>query len=147
MKWLVPPVLFFFSLIGIAITAYYWPGYRLVPPPYNWFGMAVVLGGLIFGGSGSRTFLRLRTNLHTFRNPNILVTDGVFSVSRNPMYLGFTLMLAGVVLTVDYSTPLVFVLVFFAVSHFWYIPFEERRMRETFGDVYLAYSQKTRRWI
>ena len=147
MKWLVPPVLFLFCLIGIATTAYYWPGYRLVPPPYNWFGMAVVLGGLIFGGVGSRTFVRRRTNLNTFRDPGTLVTDGLFAVSRNPMYLGFVLALAGVVLVVNCSTPLVFVLVFFAVAQFWYIPFEERRMREVFGDAYVAYSRKTRRWI
>lgn len=147
MKWLVPPVLFVFCLIGIAITAYNCPGYRLVPSPYNWFCLAIVLGGLILGATGSRTFIRLRTNLNTFRDPNILVTDGVFSVSRNPMYLGFVLMLAGVGLTVDYSTPLVFVLVFFVVAQFWYIPFEEDRMRDTFGDLYLAYSRKTRRWF
>jgi protein-S-isoprenylcysteine O-methyltransferase Ste14 len=115
--------------------------------PYNWSGLAVVLCGLILGATGSRTFIRLRTNLNTFRNPNILVTDGVFSVSRNPMYLGFTLVLAGVVLIIDWSTPLVFVLAFFAAAQFWYIPFEERRMRETFGDLYLAYCRKTRRWV
>ena len=147
MKWLVPPVLFAFCLIGIAITAYNWPGYQLVPQPYNWFGMVIVLGGLIIGGVGSRTFVRLRTNLNTFKNPDRLVTDGIFALSRNPMYLGFTLMLAGAVLVVDRATPVVFVLVFFAVAQFWYIPFEERRMRETFGDLYLAYSRNTRRWI
>lgn len=147
MKWLVPPVLFSFCLIGIAITAYCWPGYQLVPPPYNWFGIAVVLGGLILGGVSSRAFVRLRTNLPTFNDPNVLVTDGMFAISRNPIYLGFTLVLVGVVLIVDCSTPIVFVLVFFAVAQFWYVPFEERRMHETFGDRYVAYCRKTRRWI
>lgn len=147
MKWLLPPVLFAFCLIGMAAVVYLVPGSQLLRPPFNWLGAIVVVIGLAVGASGSRLFLRRRTELNTFGHPRQMVTDGVFAISRNPMYLGFVLMLLGVAFVVDRLAPFLFVLLFAAAAQFWYVPFEERRMRETFGDEYAGYCRKTRRWI
>lgn len=87
------------------------------------------------------------TNIKTFDSPNTRVTNGWFRFSRNPMYLGFTLLLAGAAAVAGcayaFAPPMVFVIVAARI----YIPFEERAMVTTFGDAYGSYCRKVRRWI
>jgi len=102
------------------------------------------LGGLIaaiglgFTLSGARLFSRIGTNIKTFNKPDQLVVSGLFSISRNPMYLGFLLLLAGIAVALGTLAPFVIVTAFFMITNLWYIPFEEQKMEETFGRDYLA---------
>jgi protein-S-isoprenylcysteine O-methyltransferase Ste14 len=117
------------------------------PPWRVALGVAVAVAGLSLTLAAARHFERQRANIVTFRNPTKLVVDGWFRVSRNPMYLGFALFLAGVALALGgLFTPLpaaLFVLAAEAV----YIPIEERAMTRVFGEDYLRYSKRVRRWF
>lgn len=147
MTRLVPPVLF--ALLGLALV------------PLNWFhpdtlvmradaampwdvplalGLAVLLWAFVH-------FKRKRAEIHTFKQPKDIITDGPFRYSRNPMYLGFSLLLLGAAFYVNTWSALLAPLAFVLTAMFWYIPHEERRMRETFGTAYDEYAGKTRRWI
>jgi protein-S-isoprenylcysteine O-methyltransferase Ste14 len=119
----------------------------MLPFPYNLVGIPVLVGGGAILVMASGRFRRLQTNINTFRDPDILVTDGLFAVSRNPMYLGFVLTLLGVAMLSSAASSLGVVAIFFLVTHFWYIPFEERAAEARFGEAYLAYKRKVRRWI
>jgi protein-S-isoprenylcysteine O-methyltransferase Ste14 len=147
MKWLVPPVLFFACVAAMASSIYLAHGHALVPPPYNWIGVLLVAAGLALGVIGAATFRRVRTNINTFKNPDVLVTSGVFAISRNPMYLGFVLALFGAALIFNGTTALAIAAAFFLVAALWYVPFEEARMKAVFGEQFDAYRRKTRRWI
>jgi protein-S-isoprenylcysteine O-methyltransferase Ste14 len=92
-------------------------------------------------------FSKLGTPIKPFDEPNKLVTDGFFKYSRNPMYLGFALVLLGVWLLLGALSPLLGVVLFVAITDRWYIPFEERALVEKFGPEFQAYRSKTRRWI
>ena len=83
----------------------------------------------------------------TFDTPRNLVTTGLFAWSRNPMYLGFTLVLLAAALAVNMWLALLGPLAFFLAAQFWYVPFEERAARETFGVAYEIYAARTRRWV
>jgi protein-S-isoprenylcysteine O-methyltransferase Ste14 len=85
--------------------------------------------------------------VNTFSNPDQLVTDGLYRFSRNPMYLGFALVLIGVWLLLGRLTPLMGVLLFVLVADRWYIAYEECRLVETFGQAFTAYKAHTRRWL
>lgn len=146
MKWLLPPVLFLLCLFAMFTAAWYVPE-SIFPAPYNWWGALLILAGLAFGATGAATFREKRTNLNPLRNPTVLVTGGVFSLSRNPMYLGLAVCLLGVALILDTAPAFFFVVLFFLVANYWYVPFEEMRMRESFGATYEAYCARTRRWI
>jgi len=76
-----------------------------------------------------------------------LVRSGPFRFSRNPMYLGIVLMLLGVAAWVGSFPMLIAPLGFFALVSVVFIPHEESRLREVFGDDYVSYSQRVRRWI
>jgi len=77
----------------------------------------------------------------------VLVSDGLFRWSRNPMYLGFVLLLLGIAILLGTATPFAGPLIFAIVADRWYIGFEERAMRQKFGADYEAYRRRTRRWI
>ena len=94
-----------------------------------------------------KRFDKINTEIHTFKKPRRLVTDGVFKISRNPIYLGFAISLLGVWILLGSLLPIVGCLLFILVANYWYIPFEERAMKETFGAKYENYTSTVRRWI
>lgn len=148
MKWLIPPVLL--VIVAAVMIALFrgLPEWRMLPEPFNYLiGLPLVAAGLGLAFAGSHRFRRANTNIHTFRRPDVLVTDGIFSISRNPMYLGFALALAGFAVKLNTPANLALVVLFVLVADLWYIRFEEKAAEEAFGDAYLRYRRRTRRWI
>jgi protein-S-isoprenylcysteine O-methyltransferase Ste14 len=144
---LLPPRLFLILLAAMIGIHYVLPGPAVVALPYNLAGAVVIALGLLIGFSGSRLFGRVGTNIRTFNEPGTLVTDGPFRWSRNPMYLGFVLLLLGTAILLGTATPFAGPPVFAVVADRWYIAFEERALRRKFGSDYEAYMSRTRRWI
>ncbi len=147
MKWLIPPILFGISALVMAAVDRWWAVVRWVPEPWHWLGLAPLVLGLAVSGAGRLQFKKESANIWTFGQPNRLVTGGVFRLTRNPMYLGFILVLLGWAVFLGSLTPMAVWLVFVAACAFWYVPFEEARMAETFGDSFAAYRRTTRRWL
>ena len=94
-------------------------------------------------------FIKSKTTVNPiqFEEVNILVTSGIFKYSRNPMYLGMLMIVlsTSIFYLNIYSilTPLLFIL---WINKFQ-IKREEEFLIEKFGDEYLSYKKKTRRWI
>ena len=76
-----------------------------------------------------------------------IVSSGPFRFSRNPMYLGIVVILLGIAVWVGSLPMLIAPAGFFAFMSLVFIPYEEQRLREAFGDDYVSYTQKVRRWI
>src|SRR5262249_55024845 len=77
----------------------------------------------------------------------VIIRSGPFRFSRNPMYLGIVFMLLGIAVWVGSLAMLIAPVGFFAFMSRVFIPYEEQRLREAFGDDYVSYTQKVRRWI
>lgn len=111
------------------------------------------LGGILVGGGALLMLLAVyemrnqKTTVVPHQTPSRLVQTGIFSRSRNPIYLGDVLILAGLILRFDavLSLPLVPVLLWLLERRF-VIP-EENRMRKTFRLEWARYEQKVRRWV
>jgi len=143
----IPPVLWAL-LIGLMVYARETvPLANLFDTPARLGGFAVIAAGLGIQAVAAGQFVRARTNLHAFGDPDRLVTDGLFALSRNPMYLGFVLTLAGAALLLNTVSALAGPVVFFLVANAWYIPREERLAEAIFGDAYRAYRARVRRWL
>ncbi len=147
MKKFMPPHLFLACLIITAGLHYSFPIATLIEFPWNLAGAIPLAAGLVFLIWGSNRFTRVGTNIRPFNDPNVLVTSGPFRVSRNPMYLGFTLVLIGVWLFFGTLTPALGTLVFVATISVWFIPDEEIRCEAVFGEDYLIYKREVRRWL
>lgn len=76
-----------------------------------------------------------------------LVVTGVYSYTRNPMYLAVTLMLAGEALYFSSGVLLVYAVAVFIAFNLFIVLHEEPRLRRDFGDQYTAYTDKVRRWL
>lgn len=123
------------------------PGYEVVLYPFSLIGIIPLIGGLWLSKHGSDTFEKAETNIHTFNNPDILVTKGIYKISRNPMYLGFLIALFGIAILLGDLVSFFLVFIFYKLVEVWYIKYEESIMEEMFKDSYKEYKQKVRRWI
>lgn len=146
MRRLLPPSLVLMLAAGqAAVTAL--PTPTLHDGPWRWSGPAVIVSGAALTLTGARQFARRRTNIVTFDDPDVLVDDGLFAITRNPMYVGFTLMLVGGAVLSGAWLAWLGPVGFFAAADLWYIPFEEARMRAVFGDEYERYGRRVGRWL
>lgn len=76
-----------------------------------------------------------------------LVTNGVYRISRNPMYVGFLLILIGWGAYLGNIASFLLLPCFVMYMSRFQIAAEERYMRERFGDVYREYEVAVRRWV
>ena len=112
-------------------------------------GWLLILVGVGLIMSGFSEFRRANTTIDPVNldRATRLVTSGIFSRTRNPMYLGFTVMLLGwtVILGSPWALagPALFALF---IQRFQINP-EERVMSEKFGEAFDAYRKRVRRWI
>lgn len=90
---------------------------------------------------------RAKTTIIPRHDASQLVTGGVFSLSRNPIYLGDALVLAGFALYWGAWPSLVLVPVFMWLISWRFIEGEEAKLRHAFGQAFHAYEKETRRWL
>ena len=114
----------------------------------------VVAGGLAvasatLAGASSRAFRREGTTVLPFHpeQTSALVTTGVNSLTRNPMYVGMAGLLLAQAAYRGSWTALAPAAAFVAVIDVYQVRFEETALRERFGDVYDAYSRAVPRWL
>lgn len=144
---LLPPALAGLLIIAMCVLGLVLPGPVIIPEPYNLLGLVALAGGVAISLVAARQFARVGTNIKPFDDPTILVTDGLFAWTRNPMYLGLTIALAGLAILLGPLWPFLGPIVFAVIADRWYIRFEEAALRHTFGERYETYARKTRRWF
>ena len=148
MKKLLPPILFILTAAMMGLACWATSSEHNIPYPYNLAGLFFLVVGLGMASWGSRLFRRLGTNIMTFGEPNMLVTEGLYQFTRNPMYLGFVIAVFGMaILYQGAMIAFAVAFLFFVVTDRWYIKFEERVMLDKFGEEYQSYCNQTRRWI
>lgn len=76
-----------------------------------------------------------------------LVTAGIFSISRNPLYLGGVCILVGIALAFNLPWMLVLLPPAIAACHYMLIAPEERYLAAKFGKEYEVYAASVRRWL
>lgn len=101
---------------------------------------AIVLPALL-------AFRRAATRPEPWRPATALVTEGPYRFSRNPMYLGFTLLYLGIALLFGSLWPLLFLPLVLSVMHFGVIVREEAYLERRFGDAYREYRRRVNRWL
>ena len=76
-----------------------------------------------------------------------LITDGIYRLTRNPMYLGMVTMLGGVAVFFGILPFYALTIVYFILIDRWFCPYEEEKLLVTFGRDYDSYRSKVRRWV
>ena len=110
-------------------------------------GAALIVVGVLVVALARRELARHSQPTDPGRPTSRLVTSGIFSVSRNPLYLGGVAILAGIGLAVELPWALALLIPSLVASHYVLIAPEERYLAAKFGAEYRAYAAAVRRWI
>lgn len=153
MPWLelkIPPLLVWFGFAGAMFgVAHVAPGLSYPLPARSTLALALVTLGGAVALAGVVAFRSKRTTV----NPLIpgasssVVSSGVYRVSRNPMYLGFFLALAGWALYLSNAGAVLLLPAFLAYMTQYQIKPEERALRAKFGPKFAQYMARVRRWV
>lgn len=148
MRNIPPPLwalLFLAATYGLSLA----PGFNTALEfPTRPVGLIVIIGALAILFGAMLQFRLANTQLlPTSPVNNALVTGGVFSVTRNPMYLAVTLFCLGGALWFGRPVMLLAPVLMFAVANWAFIPFEEAKMRRQFPETFDPYCKRVRRWI
>jgi protein-S-isoprenylcysteine O-methyltransferase Ste14 len=110
-------------------------------------GWPLIGGGVLLNGWFFFTMRRSDTPIDPREPVSNLATDGPFRYTRNPAYLSMTMIYAGVAALRNALWAIVFLpLVLYVIQHDQ-IEREERYLERTFGEEYLAYKARVRRWL
>jgi protein-S-isoprenylcysteine O-methyltransferase Ste14 len=145
--WLWFALWFFVVFPGALLWA---SGAPLAPQPgaHLWAGLAVVLAAQAVVIAHVAAFVRRGRGTHApFTPPSELVRWGLYTRTRNPMYLMYALVIAGEALAWRSFWVLAYALVFWLLAHLFVVRVEEPGLRARFGAAYDDYCAHVPRWI
>lgn len=147
-----PPILYLAALLAAWALATIWPA----SPPLAWegatiwlrvIGIVLICAGVGFDLAAMHAMRRAQTNVLPHRGAQHLVTSGAFAWSRNPIYLGNTVALAGIALALGWPWLLLTTLIVAVLVDRLAIRREERHLLARFGAAYAEYARRVPRWI
>lgn len=149
-KWAIAEVVFGLPFLLSIILQFMIP--FSVPPGI--LRQALVAVGIIFIIAGISFIVLARRKFADFHQPTDpgqatteIVTTGVFSISRNPLYFGGAMLLLGISLALNMLWSLVALLISLVLCHYVLIVPEEKYLAAKFGDAYAEYTHTVRRWF
>jgi protein-S-isoprenylcysteine O-methyltransferase Ste14 len=142
-----PPLLALLTIALAFLLAWLIPLPWVVPPLLRVSGLPLVILGFMLGVGALIAFRRVRKLHRLHASATRLVTLGIYRFTRNPVYLGFVLMLVGLLLNAgSYWGILLAPILVFLFNRLVIEP-EEVFLTQKFGDEYRSYQSKVRRWI
>ena len=146
-KKVLPPTYLLVAIVLMLALHFLLPVYKIVPTPWNLLGILPLACGIALNLIADKAFHQVQTTVKPFEESTALITTGVFRITRNPMYLGYLLILLGVALIVRSVIPYAVILVFAVLMDRVFIRVEEQMLEKQFGQDWLEYAQEVRRWV
>lgn len=141
----LPPIWLVVFLVlnwAVALVLPGWSGAAL--STISW---VLISAGLALIGWSAFWFWRRKTTIEPHHSPGVLIVEGPFHISRNPIYLAMLVILLGAIIGRGQPLCLVFLAAFFRVLTTRFVRPEEQALRQAFGAEAERYMAQTRRWI
>ena len=145
-----PPLIFLgFVLLGWALERYVLTDLSLGLPDMvrRWGAVILVVAGFALEAAAAERFRAKRTAVEPWKPTTALATDGIYRLTRNPIYLGFTVIYVGLALGMDSPVAMGLILPCLIVIDRFVIAREERYLEAKFGQAYRDYKARVRRWL
>ena len=110
-------------------------------------GLGLIGLGFLLAFNSIARFIKAKTGVVPFSESTTLITEGFYKYTRNPMYVGMKSFLLGLLIILNNPINLIFLIIFFFIVRNLFVIKEEVQMEETFGEDYLTYKGKVRRWL
>jgi protein-S-isoprenylcysteine O-methyltransferase Ste14 len=146
-KGIMPTTYLLIGIVAMVAIHFLFPAAIVIPVLWNLLGVIPLTLGVAINLVADGAFHKANTTVKPFEESSVLVTGGVFRISRNPMYLGFVLILVGIAVLLRSLTPYLVPVVFAVMIDRLYISVEERMLAERFGAAWQAYKRSTGRWL
>ena len=146
----VPPLaLWAACAVATAALAHFVSAANVPFPGHRLLAIAALAAGIAVAAAGVAEFRRARTTVNPMApaRASSMVTSGVYRFTRNPMYLGMALALAGIAAWWASVAGLAVAGAFCGYMTRFQIRPEERALRERFGEEFAAYAARVRRWV
>jgi len=125
----------------------FFPLIRIVEYPWSLFGAFLIAAGIVLNIFADQSFKKSGTIVKPFEESAALVTNGVFRISRHPMYLGMVLILLGISFSLGSLITFLVCLIFSILMQVRFIDAEEKMLEKKFGQAWIEYKHNVRRWI
>jgi protein-S-isoprenylcysteine O-methyltransferase Ste14 len=143
----IPPVYFFVTLLLMFALHYFFPIKAFTFPFMSYFAGFLIVLGFAFVLWSAFLFGKVGTPIRPFQETTQLVKGGMYRVTRNPMYLGLSVILIGIAFLLGSVSPFIPIPFFIWLIHNLFIIQEELILEENFGDEYIEYKLSVRRWL
>jgi len=141
-----PPLLYAAGLIVALVLQGFWP-LRIAGSMMPGLGLAALIAGLAIAVTGRQAMKAAGTNVNPFQPTTAIVASGPFRFTRNPLYLGLTLVYVGLAFVFNTWWALILLPLILVVMHFGVVLREERYLERKFGTPYREYRWKVRRYL
>jgi protein-S-isoprenylcysteine O-methyltransferase Ste14 len=142
-----PPLLFAASLALALVLQRFWPSPLFDAPSIVWAGIFLLTADVGLVIWGRRSLLAANTAVDPSRPTSTIVTSGPFRFSRNPLYVGLTLIYLDLTLIANSWWGVVLLCPLLVVMHFGVVRREERYLERKFGDRYRRYRSSVPRYL
>lgn len=142
-----PPLVFLIGMIAAYAVHYFYPitvGRNSLILPIGivilTFSVCILIYSLVL-------FIKAKTHIEPWKPTNTIISSGLFAYSRNPIYLAFCILTIGIGTMLNSFWVILSCIPSAVVIFYIAIKKEEAYLGEKFGDEYIQYRQKVRRWL
>lgn len=144
-----PPLVMLLTALSMWLARRYAPSLDLIIPWRLAPAIALLIIGISLALAGVFAFRKAKTTVNPTRPEatSMIVATGIYRFTRNPMYLGLLVVLAGWAVFLANGISFLILPVFLLYMNRFQIGPEERILSERFGSEYASYMQSVRRWL
>ncbi|MDP7549325.1 MAG: isoprenylcysteine carboxylmethyltransferase family protein [Alphaproteobacteria bacterium] len=145
---IIRPPRLYLGALALGLTLDYFKPAPWLPNQVQYpVGLAMIAAGIALAALAMRRFRAAGTNIPTPLPSTALVAGGPYRFSRNPIYLALTLIFLGLAAAANSLWLLLLLPAVLAVMHYGVVLREERYLGGKFGERYLDYKARVRRWL
>lgn len=142
-----PPVVALLFIATAYVLGRFIPAPFVVPPVLQYVGLGLAFIGFLLGMGALLELRKARTTLDPHGSSRRVVTSGIYRLTRNPIYLGFLLMVVGLPLNSGLIWGIVVAPLYIIMMNRLVIEQEEAYLERKFKDQYTDYHSRVRRWL
>jgi len=142
-----PPIIYLCGLALAFFLDWLWPIALLPAAIQVAVGFPLIGLGFLIVALAFRRFRAVGTHIEPYKPTTAIVTDGLYGVSRNPIYVAMTGIALGIAIAADNAWVVLMLVPTLVVMRIGVIAREERYLEGKFGDDYRRYKASVRRWI
>lgn len=144
----INPPFYLYAAVLFMMALHLWiPLIDFINYPFTLLGIIPLVYGVIINLLADSSLKKENTTVKPQLESRVLITTGIYKVTRNPMYLGFWFILIGVAILLGTLLPFAVVVLYPVFMDVLFIRYEEKKLEKKFGNIWFEYKNNVRRWI